>query len=286
MNSDLNLKIEAYIKDMPSLPTSVGKILELCNNPQTKASDLNYVISLDPVLVGRVLKLINSAYYGMCDNVTNMVRAIIMLGINTVKNLALSAAVIGAISANEKKSGLDMAGFWRHSLCVGVASKLLARQRGIDPGLLEEYFTAGLLHDLGKIPLNAVVGKDYVLVLSAADRKRIALYRGEEKLLNMSHCDSGAAIVKAWQLEGPVGDGIVYHHFPAFYTGIHTDILYNVIAANYFACSGDIGFSGDKHPDILERHIWEALGVTRKAFDSMEPVVNGEISKAEVFLKL
>jgi HD-like signal output (HDOD) protein len=113
--------------------------------------DLNRVISLDPVLVGRVLKLINSAYYGLEQQVTSLVRAMIMLGINTVKNLALSSAILSNL-VGRGFLGLNAEGFWRHSLCVGVTAKLIARKQGIDHSRLEEFFTAGLLHDLGKIP--------------------------------------------------------------------------------------------------------------------------------------
>jgi putative nucleotidyltransferase with HDIG domain len=286
MNDVLNERIEEYIREMPSLPTTVAKVLEVCNNPQTSPADLNHVISLDPVLVGRVLKLINSAYYGLGQQVTNLVRAIIMLGINTVKNLALSTAVMGNLSTKKDFQGINMEGFWRHSLCVGVAAKLLARQRGIDSKQVEEYFTAGLLHDIGKIPLNAVLSKEYMLTVSSADRERISLFHAEEKTLGMNHCQSGAMIVKAWKLEGPVGESILHHHDPLGYTGEHKDILCSIVAANRFASVMEIGFSGDRYPDKTDNSIWEALGVNKDAFDGIEKTVNGEIEKAQIFLKL
>jgi putative nucleotidyltransferase with HDIG domain len=286
MTLELDKKIDEYIKTMPSLPTSVAKVLEICNNPQTSPADLNHVISLDPVLVGRVLKLINSAYYGLGSQVTNLVRAIIMLGINTVKNLALSTAVMGNISTEKDPLGLNMEGFWRHSLCVGVSAKLLARKRGIDPKLSEEYFTAGFLHDIGKIPLNAVLSKDYMITLSSADRDRVPLYRGEANTLGMDHCAAGASIVKAWKLEGAIGDAVTRHHHYADYSGGHGDVLYSVIAANHFASMREIGFAGDRRPEKIGKDIWEALGITQEAFDDIEPVVNGEIEKARIFLKI
>jgi putative nucleotidyltransferase with HDIG domain len=286
MLSDLNERIDEYIKEMPSLPTTVAKVLEVCNNPQTSPADLNHVISLDPGLVGRVLKLINSAYYGLGQQVTNLVRAIIMLGINTVKNLALSTAVMGNLSTNKDFQGLNMEGFWRHSLCVGVAAKILAKQRGIDSKQTEEYFTAGLLHDIGKIPLNAVLSKEYMLTVSTADRERISLFRAEEKTLGMNHCASGAMIVKAWKLEGPVGEAIVNHHAGTEYSGDHKDILYSIIVANRFASTMEIGFSGDRYPEKTDNLIWETLGIKRDVFDEIEKTVNEEIEKAKVFLKL
>jgi putative nucleotidyltransferase with HDIG domain len=282
----LNERIEEYIRNMPSLPTTVAKVLEVCNNPQTSPADLNHVISLDPVLVGRVLKLINSAYYGLGQQVTNLVRAIIMLGINTVKNLALSTAVMGNLSSKKDVQGLNMEGFWRHSLCVGVAAKNLAKQRGIDTKQQEEYFTAGLLHDIGKIPLNAVLSKEYMLTVSAADRERLSLFRAEEKNLGINHNAAGAMIVKAWRLEGPVGEAIIHHHAYTEYSGAHTDILFSVAAANRFASIIEVGFSGDRYPEKMDNLIWETLGVGWDVFDGIETTVNEEIDKAKIFLRL
>jgi HD-like signal output (HDOD) protein len=286
MSQHLHEQIDEYIRNMPSLPTTVAKVLEVCNNPQTSPADLNHVISLDPVLVGRVLKLINSAYYGLGQQVTNLARAIIMLGINTVKNLALSTAVMGNLSSNKDFQGLNMEGFWRQSLCVGVAAKILAKQRGVDTKQTEEYFTAGLLHDIGKIPLNAVLSKEYMLTVSAADRERISLFRAEDKTLGMNHTSAGFMIKKAWRLEGAVGEAIVHHHNYMDYTGPYKDVLFSIAAANRFASIMEIGFSGDRYPEKTESHIWETLGVNRDVFDGIEATVNEEIEKAKIFLRL
>jgi len=286
MEADLDRALKEYIKNMPSLPTSVTKVLEICNNPQTSPADLNHVISLDPVLVGRVLKLINSAYYGLGQPVTNLARAIIMLGINTVKNLALSTAVMGQFSKKKNSDGLNMEGFWRHSLCVGVSAKLLAKKRGVDSKLTEEFFTAGLLHDIGKIPLNAVLSKEYMLTVSIADKKRISLFEAEEKSLGLTHCLSGELIAAAWKLDGAVKDTIEHHHDYEGYDGNSKDIVYTVAAANRFASISEIGFSGDRFPAPLPPLVWDFLNVSQDVFDEMEKDVSGEIEKAEIFLKI
>jgi len=279
-------KIAVYIKSMPSLPTTVAKVLEVCNNPRTSPADLNQVISLDPVLVGRVLKLINSAYYGLGQQVTSLVRAIIMLGINTVKNLALSSAVLRNLSSRKDFQALNMEGFWRHSLCVGVAAKILAKKRGIDPKQAEEYFTAGLLHDIGKIPLNAVLAKEYVIAVSVSDRERISLYQAESKMLGVDHCQSGSMIAEAWRLEGAVGDAIAHHHNYLEYEGPYKDILYSVVLANRFAAIMEIGFSGNRFPDKIEPVVWEYLGLEKSVFMDIEDTVAKEIDKAQIFLML
>ncbi|MCL2382269.1 MAG: HDOD domain-containing protein [Treponema sp.] len=286
MEADFEKKLRDYIKTMPSLPTSVTKVLEICNNPNTSPADLNQVISLDPVLVGRVLKLINSAYYGLGQPVTSLARAIIMLGINTVKNLALSTAVMGHLPSKNKSPGLDMEGFWRHSLCVGVSAKLLARKRGVDPKLTEEYFTAGLLHDIGKIPLNAVLSNEYMRTVSSGDKERKSLFRAEESILGLNHCSAGDMIRAAWKLDGAVGDAIVHHHDFDEYSGGHKDVLYSTVTANWFVSLSGIGFSGDLHPEKPRPHVWEALGVSLEDFDEIEKIANAEIEKAEIFLKI
>jgi HD-like signal output (HDOD) protein len=286
MNGDLNERIAEYIEKMPSLPTSAAKVLEVCNNPRLSPADLNYVISLDPVLVGRVLKLINSAYYGLDKRVTNLVRAIIMLGLNTVKNLALSSTVMNQLSSKRDPRGLNMAGFWKHSLCVGVTTKLLAKNRGIDPKLEEEYFTCGLLHDLGKIPLNTILSKGYLTTVKMADDLHTSLFRVEENTLGTDHCALGGLIVKAWKLEGAVGDVIMYHHQYGSYEGPHKDILYTVAVANWFASAREIGFSGNRYPENPSYEVWGALGVNQDLLSGLIATVNKEIEKAKIFLKV
>jgi putative nucleotidyltransferase with HDIG domain len=286
MEANLDKDLKSYIKTMPSLPTSLTKVLEVCNNPHTSPADLNHVISLDPVLVGRVLKLINSAYYGMSQPVKSLARAIIMLGINTVKNLALSTTVMGQISSKGETAGLDMEGFWRHSLGVGVSAKLLARMRGIDIKQTEEYFTAGLLHDIGKIPLNTILSKEYFITISLADKRKKSLFETEENTLGINHCTVGSYITSAWKLEGAVGDAITHHHNIAGYTGDFKDIVYCVAVANQFAVSSRIGFSGECHPHPIPPEIWEALNVSRDVLAEIEETVNNESEKAEVFLKI
>jgi putative nucleotidyltransferase with HDIG domain len=278
--------IEKYIVNMPSLPTTVSKVLEICNNPNTSPADLNHVISLDPVLVGRVLKLINSAYYGLGQQVTSLVRAIIMLGINTVKNLALSTAVLGNFSSKNQYQALNMEGFWRHSLCVGVSAKMIAKKRNVDQKLWEEYFTAGLLHDIGKIPINAVFSQDYVIAIGVSDRERIPLYKAEDKVLDINHCVSGEKIVSAWKLEGAVGDVIQHHHSYAEYDGDHKDVLFSVAAANWFTNMMEIGFSGERYLEKIHPMVWEYLNIDKYLFDGIEESVIQEIDKAKVFLKI
>ena len=278
--------LKAYIDKMPSLPTSVTKIMEISNNKDASPADLNQVISLDPVLMGKVMKLINSAYYGLSQEITSLVRAIIMLGINTVKNLALSTAVLANLGKGSSEKGLNMDGFWRHSLCVGVTAKLIARKLKVDPKRLEEYFMAGLLHDIGKIPLNNRLADPYIQSMQNADIQHIPLIQAEKEIIGLHHCEVAKIILQRWKLNQEIQDAVSFHHAPTSYDGTNRSIVFAVTAANYFANAFEIGFAGDRYPQQVPADVFREIGVSMDWFDEIEEQVINEIEKARIFLKI
>jgi len=272
---------------MPPLPTSVGKVLEICQKPNAQPNDLNKVISLDPVLLARVMKLINSAYYGLNQEVTSLVRAIIMLGLNTIKNLALSTAVLGSLNTSQNKdAALNLDGFWLHSLCVGVVAKHVARLRNVPSQDQETYFFCGLLHDIGKVPLNNRTPQEYLVALTASAEGRIALIEAERQTLEFSHTDAGTLIMGAWQLSDDIKDVVAFHHEPLSYGGPYRDLVYTVVLADYFANIMEIGFSGNRFPSAPPADVYKTLGLTWLQVENLESQVRQEIERAKVFLKL
>lgn len=283
----LRLALAGYIDKMPPLPSSVGKVLEICQKPNAQPNDLNKVISLDPVLLARVMKLINSAYYGLNQEVTSLVRAIIMLGLNTIKNLALSTAVLGSLNTTHTKNAvLNLDGFWLHSLCVGVMAKHLARLRNVPQQEQETYFFCGLLHDIGKVPLNNRAPEVYLTALQTSSDQRIPLVRAETLALEFTHSDAGRLIIEAWKLSDDIKDVVSYHHSPLEYQGPYTDLVFTVLVADYFANVMEIGFSGNRFPSSPPAEVYRALGISWAQVEDLEPVVRQEIERAKVFLKL
>lgn len=280
-------KIQAFIDQMPSLSTTVTKVLEVCNAPNTSPNDLNRVISLDPVLTGQVLKLINSAYYSLPNQITSLARAIIMLGLNTVKNLALSTAIIGTIGKKESFKTLPMDDFWAHSITVGVTSKALAAARGVAVADREEYFVAGMLHDLGKIPLNSCFPEEYGRALQLAELEQGALTRAEEMILELDHGRAGRMIGEKWQLSPTLIAALANHHEPGEVEGEARGIVTIVSLANLYANIYEIGSAGDLYPEnaALLRTL-DLAGTTWEELRPLYPVVKSEIEKAQVFLQV
>ena len=278
--------IEKFIDRMPSLPATVTRVMEICDDPATSPADLNRVVGLDPVLMGKVMKLINSAYYSRPDKITSLVRAIILLGLNTVKNLALSTAVLGNLSAGHENDVLNMDGFWEHSLCTGVIAKKIAVRINIDPKLREEYFIAGLLHDIGKIPFTNCFPQEYLAAISNSDRNKSPLHRVETELFKFDHQDAGSLVAAKWKIEGGIKDAIENHHKSAEYAGENKKLVYAVAAADYLSLYLERGFAGNRFPEEPDASVYKELGTGFNELEAMSAEIKQEIEKARVFLKI
>jgi len=278
--------IDKFIEKMPSLPTTVTRVMEICDDKTTSPADLNKVISMDPVLMGRVMQLINSAYYGRPNKITSLVRAIILLGLNTVKNLALSTAVLGSLSGNKSSDVLNMDGFWEHSLCAAVISRMIAAKIKIDPKYYEEFFIAGLLHDIGKIPFTSCLPQEYLAAIAASDRSRESLNKTELKLFSFDHQEIGGNVAAHWKIEGGIRDAIVFHHQSSEYSGEHRKLVSAVAIADYLSLYLERGFAGNRYPEEPSDEVYEELGISFNEIESFSPEIRIEIEKARVFLKL
>ncbi len=275
--------INRFIKRMPSLSTTVGKVMEICSRTDASPNELNRVISLDPVLTGQVLKLINSAYYSLMNKVTSLTRAITMLGMNTVKNMALSTAIIRSVSGAKKSRALPTKKFWAHSIGTGVCTKLLAKANGVPVMECEEYFVAGLLHDLGKIPF----GDEYIDVLEMVQKEQRPLIVVERELLGIDHQEVGQQIAEKWQLNEAMSSAISFHHNVMDAPEEHRVRAAYVGLANTYANILDFGYAGDPFPcesDTIK--MLELTELTWEMFGAIAQNVEDEIEKAQIFLQI
>lgn len=280
-------QIRNYIQRMPSFSTTITKVLQICNRLDTSPLELNRVISLDPVLTGSLLKLVNSAYYSLGKRVSSVPQAIILLGVNTVKNLALSTAIIGSLGSRNALCGLSQEDFWAHSLGVGVISRSLAELQGVSPEAREDYFVAGLLHDLGKIPLNHCCPAQYPLVLKFSQRERISLVEAERDVLGMDHGAVGALIAEKWRLHRDLFDVLLHHHDPQRDDAANVPLLRVVALSNLLANLWQIGSTGEVLSDApLAEWLRERLLLEPSRIAAIREGVLEDIDKARIFLQV
>lgn len=275
--------IEKFIRRMPSLSTTVGKVMEICSRTDASPNELNKVISLDPVLTGQVLKLINSAYYSLVNKVTSLTRAITMLGMNTVKNMALSTAIIRSVASSKKSKALPTTKFWAHSIGAGVSAKLLGEAKGLPVMEREELFLAGLLHDLGKVPF----GDEYIEVLNIAKYEQLPLYEVEQDVMGIDHQEVGLMIAEKWKLNKVITECIGNHHH---HDGFESDIgqqIALVALGNLYTNILEHGYAGDPFPREENIEILlKATGIGWQEFGGIGQRVHEEIDKAKVFLQI
>ncbi|MFH0976612.1 MAG: HDOD domain-containing protein [Spirochaetota bacterium] len=276
-------KVKDSIEKMPTLSPLTHKIIQVANDRKSSAQDLTNVIQLDPVLTAKVIKMVNSAYFGLPQKVKSLKQTIVMLGINTVKNVALSSSFAGNVRIKEKTklSGND---FWQHSLGVAVASKLIAKELGVDPKFLEEYFIAGLIHDIGKVLINNFFSDEMNKILDISSEKNISIIDIEKQVLKLSHEEIGIAIGKKWNFESPLLFAVGKHHNPVT-TGSSAIVSMIVSIADTFVKILQIGFSGNHKIDPVPEEVWNALQIDEaKVFAALSPI-NEEMEKAKLFLK-
>ncbi len=208
-------RIKQKVKDIPSLPEVVTKVVKLVQDPNSSASQLGKVISHDPGLTAKVLKLVNSAYYGFPKQVSSIQHAIMILGFATIRGLVLSSSVVKIFTP--KSTGLislDYKKFWKHSLLSAIAAKVAGEYTGRQ--VEDDIFSAAIMHDIGKIILEQYDHENYIKALRQApdplDYKRVL--NSEKQNCEVTHGEIGSIVAKSWNLPQSITDVILHHHAP------------------------------------------------------------------------
>lgn len=200
------------ILDLPSLPTVVAKIVELVDNPKTNARTLARLISSDPALTARILKLANSAYYGFPRRIGTINLAIVVLGFNSLRDLAVSASIVDRLNQDPGSPRFEMGRFWDHSLGVAIAARMLLKLGSAR--VVGEAFVAGLLHDIGRLVIVRYMPREYTQITALVEQQGLALWEAERQVLQMDHAQIGALLCRYWHLPESLCEAINWHHNP------------------------------------------------------------------------
>lgn len=198
-------------KSLPSLPQVLLKLIEACNNDETTPKELSQIISKDPSLSTRVMRLVNSPYAGLINKVKSIEQGVLYLGSDTIKNIAISASVLQVFSHMEGNSFFKLSQFWWHSfMCASIARSIAKKISYPSP---EEAFLSGLMHDIGKLLLWVNFTEDYSAIITDSGNNIDLLITGEKKL-GATHCEVGAWLIRQWNLKSLMADAVLYHHEP------------------------------------------------------------------------
>lgn len=277
-------RITKSIINLPTLPTVVAKMLEMLDNPRTSAAQVGRLISSDQVLTAKVLKLANSAFYAFPQPISTVNLAIVVLGFDVVKNLVIGISVIESFS-KEVDEYFDVMRFWEHSIGCGVAARMLARMHGYH--VSGEAFTAGLLHDIGKLVMREHLKAEFVEVLGKV-RQGKSFLEAEKELLGVTHAEIGNWLAERWNFPAVLQEAILHHHDPAR-ARREPRLAAIVHFADLICKHGKVGFGGDDVKPPLDEAVYDLLSprLTDEGEVDLEFYVCGlldEMERVEMFV--
>lgn len=204
-------KLAQGISGLVSLPRAYYRISEMLEDPRYGSADIGKVIAHDPALTARLLRLVNSAHYGLTAKIATIPQAITLLGTRTLHELVLATSVTSAFSKISTRL-VDMADFWHHSIYCGLLARAIARHR--KHAQPEQVFVAGLIHDLGRLVIYHSLPEQSADILNRSTESAQPMFRIEREVLGFDHAAVGAALLAAWQLPEIFRTVVAYHHMP------------------------------------------------------------------------
>jgi len=248
-----------------SLPTVYMKLVETTNDPNSSINDLITIVSEDIGFSVRIMKLVNSAFFGYPSKVDSLSRAVTIVGSKQLQDLALATSVFDTFK-NIPIELVTMESFWKHSIACGVVARILANYRR--EFNIERAFVSGLLHDIGRLIMLMIIPVDTQNTFAIARSQNKLLYKKETQTLGFNHAAVGGELLKQWKLPEQIIAAVKYHHNPLAagrFKGdaalIHVaDLIVNALA---------ISSSGEKMVPPLNSEAWDELGLSVNIMDTL-----------------
>ena len=281
-----NQTLEKKLADLPPLPVVVTRIMETINNPDTSAEDLNKLISMDQGLASKVLRIVNSAYYGFPKRISTLTHAIIILGYNTVRNLVLGVSAFGLLSQKSMPYGLNRTQFWEHAVATGIAGSCIAKKRLPKVrSAAEEVFIGGLLHDIGALFLDSYFPVQYAVSMAFAAREGKTASDAEAMVLGIDHAVVGRRIAEHWNFPQHLTLIIGGHHEPNRHKEV-SELVCVAHAAEWLAWECGYKTSPHTRPHPLDPEIEEWLGFDEATWDTIKQELAAQFKAAEGLLQV
>jgi putative nucleotidyltransferase with HDIG domain len=252
----ITTKALSQIGDIATLPAVTVRIIEIVENPKSTARDLHDVIKNDIALSTKVLKVVNSAFYGLPGQVASVDRAIVLLGLSAVKNIAIASSIARMFKSEKITEKFSASDLWTHSVAVAVASRALARVTGRSAEA-EEIFLAGLIHDLGILVERQAFGDKLGDAIKLAETSGDSFLECERQIFGADHAMFGMALATKWKFPRHLRAVVGYHHNSAKVSEEMRQVVALVQAADIICCERQLGFylsaqGSELTPEILK----------------------------------
>ena len=211
MDSDPISTLAARIDSFPTLPTVVAQVIEITANPESSARDLMGVIGPDQSLTATILKIANSAFFGLARGVSSLQQALTVLGFTEIRNVVLAKAVFSSFKNLRKDRQFDIGEFWEHSFLCGLVAKTIATDLRGDSN---ELFVAGLIHDIGKLIVWMTLPMEFYKIIDTTGSSKLMTCRAEKSILGVAHDELGMKLLKRWMFPENLVTAVGFHHRP------------------------------------------------------------------------
>jgi putative nucleotidyltransferase with HDIG domain len=267
------------IESLPTLPIIAQKIQQLISNDRSNMAQIASFISKDQAISSRVIRLVNSAFFGLRNRVASIQQAIVLLGLNTITNIVMGISVVKVFSENSTGSIFDREMFWFHAFGTAMGAKMIARELGRDEP--EDYFLAGLLHDIGILVLDQFFHDEFVDVLKNMIEYKIDLLESEHKMFGTTHQETGAYLATKWKLPSILIHSIRYHHNPFTVPNETTDQMKDISLivhiADIAASNKGIHFGLPSGQKKYESDLFSIIKIREKDIDTIFITVDAEV---------
>ncbi len=258
-------KIATAIQSFPGMPGAALKLLALIDDPAMRVSQIEEILRHDPGLTANVLRLANSAYFGIPSKIGSIRQAVILLGLKRLIQMVIATCVSAIMDKPVPGYDLPPGELWRHSIAVSVAAEGLVKELKVEAA--EEIFTAALLHDVGKLVLGEYI-KDDVKKIETAVSQGLSFEKAETHALGLNHADVGAQILARWSLPAEIINAVQWHHAPeqADQTSTMLDIVH---VANFMSIIIGIGIGRDGLQHKPSAAVTERLGLESRHLEKV-----------------
>ncbi|MDQ6994194.1 MAG: HDOD domain-containing protein [Mariprofundaceae bacterium] len=279
MNQKISQDFFQMVEKMPPFPKSAHRIMELAADINCNPKDLVQVIEHDPIVTMKLLKLVNSAFFSLAHEITSIRHALVYLGLNTVKNLALSIATIQSIP-HKNLEHFNTHQFLLHALTTASIAQRIAPR--FDPDLdTGDAFIAGLLHDFGKMVFAQFAPLEFSQAIELSIEKKQSLHLSEQAVMGMNHAEMGALLAEKWELPHQLIQCIRYHHQDS-----QAPLHCAVVVANQISKQLKFGNACNPVIDAFTPHIEGILGMNLSDFIESLDDLSTEASKAKKFIDI
>jgi len=271
------------IADISTLPEVTAKIITVVDDPKSTARDLHLIIKNDPALASKILKVVKSAFYGLPGQISDLDRAIVLLGLSAVKNIAISASISRLFTAEKIADNFTARDLWKHSVAVAAVVRQFACLIG-RRAFAEEAFLAGLIHDLGLLVERQAFPEQLAEVIQEAAKSQRTFVEIETDVVGADHQALGMALAAKWRFPRTLQIVLGYHHNVDNLSADHRPLPTLVCIADKLCCQERIGFplTGGSQP--IEESLLEAVGLTPTDIENLRAELPQHIETAEATL--